>query len=45
MVLDYSHPGKVRIDMRDYVDKMVANFPEELDHEDVVNLATQNYFC
>ena len=29
MVLDYSHPGKVRIDMRDYVVKMVTDFPEE----------------
>ena len=45
MVLDYTVPGKVKIDMRDYIEKMLGDFLEELDHEDVVNPATQNYFC
>ena len=44
MVLDYSHQGKICIDMRDYVDKMILDFPEELDHEDMVNLAMQKLF-
>ena len=30
--------------MRDYVKKMVVNFSEELNHEDVVNPATQKLF-
>ena len=45
MVLDYSHQGTVCVDMRNYVNKMIMDFPEELDHEDVVNLAIQSYFC
>ena len=44
MTLDYTYPGKIKIDMRDYVKKMVVNFLEELYHEDVVNPETQNYF-
>ena len=44
MILDYTHPGKVKIDMKDYVEKMVVNFLEELNHEDVVNPAMQKLF-
>ena len=31
MTLDYTDPGKVKIDMIDYVKNMVEDFPEELD--------------
>ena len=44
MVLDYTTPGKVQINMMDYIKKMVDEFPEKLDYEEVVNLAMQNYF-
>ena len=30
MILDYSIPGEVKIDMVDYVQGMVSKFPEEL---------------
>jgi hypothetical protein len=30
MILDYSEPGKVKIDMTDYVKKMVEEFPEQV---------------
>ena len=30
MILDYSEPGKVKIDMTDYVEKMVEEFEYEL---------------
>ena len=44
MTLDFRSPGKVKIDMRDYVKKMVKDFPEEFDHEDVVNPAMSKLF-
>ena len=44
MTLDFRSPGEVKIDMRDYVKKMVRDFPEELDHGDVVNPATSKLF-
>ena len=44
MTLDFTNPGEVKIDMRDYVKKMVRDFPEELDHGDVVNPATSKLF-
>jgi hypothetical protein len=33
MTLDYSEKGKVKIKMLDYVDKMLANLPAEMDGE------------
>jgi hypothetical protein len=30
MMLDYSTPGQVKIDMSDYIKAMVDEFPEEL---------------
>jgi hypothetical protein len=33
MTLDYSEKGKVKIKMLDYVDKMLADVPAEMDGE------------
>ena len=43
-MLDYTTPDEVKIDMKKYVRDMVKAFPEKIDHDTVVNLATTKLF-
>ena len=44
MTLDYSSPGKVKIDMRKYVKDMIADYSENIDYGDVANPAMTKLF-
>ena len=43
MLLDYSTPGEVKIDMRDYVKDMLEDFPKDLDGK-VASVANEHLF-
>ena len=44
MILDYSTPGEVKIDMRDYVESMIEDFPEDVCGSDVDTISAGSLF-